>query len=269
MADYEATFARLTAAEQATVTAALAGPRAADAVHRLPAARPRPGGGDRGGHARSGKIGSPYVWGATGPNGFDCSGLTILRLRRQVGVTLPRSSSEQSPRVGKAVGWNDLQPGDLVFYYSPVSHVGIYIGNGMIVHARTFGQPVAVTTRRPARLPLRQAHRLTGRSRSDLPFGRRAAGRTVPVSASATSVEHPPEATLRPDAIGFIDALVIGLAATSPAYSLAAVIGPIAALVGIYAPGVLLASFVPMVLIATAFYYLNRVDQDCGTTFCG
>lgn len=60
---------------------------------------------------------------------------------------------------------------------------------------------------------------------------------------------------------------MIGLAATSPAYSLAAVIGPIAALVGIYAPGVLLASFVPMALIATAFLYLNRVDQDCGTTF--
>ncbi len=75
------------------------------------------------------------------------------------------------------------------------------------------------------------------------------------------------DAHLKADAIGFVDALVIGLAATSPAYSLAAVIGPIAALVGVYAPGVLLASFVPMALIATAFLYLNRVDQDCGTTF--
>lgn len=74
-------------------------------------------------------------------------------------------------------------------------------------------------------------------------------------------------AQLKADAIGFVDALVIGLAATSPAYSLAAVIGPIAALVGVFAPGVLLASFVPMALIATAFLYLNRVDQDCGTTF--
>jgi amino acid transporter len=72
---------------------------------------------------------------------------------------------------------------------------------------------------------------------------------------------------LKSDAIGFTDALVIGLASTSPAYSLAAVIGPIAALVGVYAPGVLVASFVPMALIATAFLYLNRVDQDCGTTF--
>ncbi|MCT7356813.1 APC family permease [Streptomyces sp. 15-116A] len=72
---------------------------------------------------------------------------------------------------------------------------------------------------------------------------------------------------LKPDAIGFLDALVIGLNATSPAYSLAAVVGPIAVLVGIHAPGVMLASFVPMLLIASAFYYLNRVDQDCGTTF--
>ena len=79
--------------------------------------------------------------------------------------------------------------------------------------------------------------------------------------------ERAPEVELKHGAISFLDALVIGLASTSPAYSLAAVIGPIVALVGIYAPGVLLASFVPMLLIASAFYYLNRVDQDCGTTF--
>ncbi|MER5892913.1 APC family permease [Streptomyces sp. NPDC001876] len=76
-----------------------------------------------------------------------------------------------------------------------------------------------------------------------------------------------PQTTLKPNAIGFVDALVIGLNATSPAYSVAAVIGPIVALVGIYAPGVLFASFVPMLLIASAFYYLNKADQDCGTTF--
>jgi amino acid transporter len=75
------------------------------------------------------------------------------------------------------------------------------------------------------------------------------------------------EPELKHGAIGFIDALVIGLAATSPAYSLAAIIGSVVALVGVYAPGVLLASFVPMLLIASAFYYLNKVDPDCGTTF--
>lgn len=81
-----------------------------------------------------------------------------------------------------------------------------------------------------------------------------------------TADARPPDG-LKPDAIGFVDALVIGLNATSPAYSLAAVIGPVVALVGIYAPGVMVASFVPMLLIASAFYYLNKVDQDCGTTF--
>ncbi|MGR8009341.1 APC family permease [Streptomyces hypolithicus] len=80
------------------------------------------------------------------------------------------------------------------------------------------------------------------------------------------SGESPP-AELKHNAIGFVDALVIGLNSTSPAYSLAAAIGPIVALVGIYAPGVMIASFVPMLLIASAFYYLNKVDQDCGTTF--
>lgn len=76
-----------------------------------------------------------------------------------------------------------------------------------------------------------------------------------------------PAPTLKPGAIGFFDALVIGLASTSPAYSLAAVIGPIVVLVGVSAPGVLIASFVPMLLIASAFYHLNAVDTDCGTTF--
>ncbi|MFI6012373.1 APC family permease [Streptomyces sp. NPDC051243] len=84
--------------------------------------------------------------------------------------------------------------------------------------------------------------------------------------ADGTTDTRPPDG-LKADAIGFVDALVIGLNATSPAYSLAAAIGPVVALVGVYAPGVMLASFVPMLLIASAFYYLNRVDQDCGTTF--
>ncbi|WP_405524517.1 APC family permease [Streptomyces canus] len=84
--------------------------------------------------------------------------------------------------------------------------------------------------------------------------------------ANDTADARPPDG-LKANAIGFVDALVIGLNSTSPAYSLAAVIGPIVALVGIYAPGVMVASFVPMLLIASAFYYLNKVDQDCGTTF--
>ena len=88
-----------------------------------------------------------------------------------------------------------------------------------------------------------------------------------PTGSASDSSSTSAEPELKHGAIGFIDALVIGLASTSPAYSLAAVIGSIVALVGVYAPGVLLASFVPMLLIASAFYYLNKVDPDCGTTF--
>lgn len=72
---------------------------------------------------------------------------------------------------------------------------------------------------------------------------------------------------LKKNAIGFVDALVIGLASTAPAYSLAAVIGLVVLDAGVQAPAVLLASFVPMFFIAAAFYYMNRADQDCGTTF--
>ena len=85
-----------------------------------------------------------------------------------------------------------------------------------------------------------------------------------PAGQTVTPVEEP---TLRPGAIGFIDALVIGLASTSPAYSLAAILGALVAITGVHAPGMLLASFVPMLLIAAAFAALNRVDPDCGTTF--
>jgi amino acid transporter len=72
---------------------------------------------------------------------------------------------------------------------------------------------------------------------------------------------------LKSNAIGFFEALIIGLASTAPAYSLAAVIGLVVVTVGVQAPAVLLASFVPMFFVATAFYYMNRADQDCGTTF--
>ncbi len=72
---------------------------------------------------------------------------------------------------------------------------------------------------------------------------------------------------LKKNAIGFLDGLSVGLASTAPAYSLAAVVGSIVVAAGIHAPGVLLLSFVPMFFIAAAFYYMNRVDTDCGTTF--
>jgi cell wall-associated NlpC family hydrolase len=89
------------------------------------------------------KLGSPYVWGATGPSQFDCSGL-MQWAYKQAGITLPRSSREQST-FGTAVSRSQLQPGDLVFYYSPVSHVGMYLGDGKMVHAPTSGDVVKIS----------------------------------------------------------------------------------------------------------------------------
>jgi cell wall-associated NlpC family hydrolase len=89
------------------------------------------------------KIGAPYVWGGNGPNSFDCSGLTQWAFR-QVGVSIPRVAADQA-RSGTYVARGDLQPGDLVFFYNPVSHVGIYDGNGSVLNAPDVGQVVHFT----------------------------------------------------------------------------------------------------------------------------
>jgi cell wall-associated NlpC family hydrolase len=88
------------------------------------------------------QVGDAYVYGAAGPSAFDCSGLTMMAWA-QAGVALPHSSSAQYGS-GPHVASGDLQPGDLVFYYSPISHVGMYIGNGMIVHAANPSSGVTV-----------------------------------------------------------------------------------------------------------------------------
>lgn len=88
------------------------------------------------------RIGDPYVWGATGPDEFDCSGL-IQWSYKQVGMNLPRTSQAQA-QGGTPVAQSDLRPGDVITFYDDVSHVGIYAGNGMMVHASTFGVPVKV-----------------------------------------------------------------------------------------------------------------------------
>jgi peptidoglycan DL-endopeptidase CwlO len=86
------------------------------------------------------QLGDPYVWAAAGPDAFDCSGL-VQYAYAAAGIQLPHSSSMQST-MGSPVARSALLPGDLVFFYSPVSHVGIYIGNGQMVHASTSGEPV-------------------------------------------------------------------------------------------------------------------------------
>ncbi|MEU6255905.1 NlpC/P60 family protein [Streptomyces sp. NPDC047043] len=79
------------------------------------------------------QIGKPYVWGATGPGSYDCSGLTQAAWKA-AGVSLPRTTWDQV-NAGTTVSLADAQPGDLIFFYDDISHVGIYIGNGMMIHA--------------------------------------------------------------------------------------------------------------------------------------
>ncbi|WP_053657394.1 C40 family peptidase [Streptomyces sp. MMG1121] len=86
------------------------------------------------------KLGSPYVWGATGPNAFDCSGL-VQAAYRSAGISLPRTTYAQI-NAGRRVSRAELQPGDLVFFYSGVSHVGIYVGGGQMIHAPNPSAPV-------------------------------------------------------------------------------------------------------------------------------
>ncbi|EEP72617.1 NLP/P60 protein [Micromonospora sp. ATCC 39149] len=86
------------------------------------------------------QIGKPYVWGAEGPNSYDCSGL-MLAAWAKAGVSLPHNAAQQrsvTARVSRA----DLRPGDLVFYYADLHHVGMYVGGGWVVHASRAGVPV-------------------------------------------------------------------------------------------------------------------------------
>ena len=114
-----------------------------------PVAPPPSGGGGGGGggaaavvaYARA-QVGKPYCYGGSGPGCFDCSGLT-MRAWQQAGVSLPHSSSAQY-NVGRRISASELQPGDLIFYYSPISHVSVYIGNGQRISATHTGDYVRV-----------------------------------------------------------------------------------------------------------------------------
>ncbi|MGW2022500.1 NlpC/P60 family protein [Streptomyces decoyicus] len=79
------------------------------------------------------QMGKPYVWGATGPSSYDCSGLTKAAWKA-AGVDLPRTTWDQV-KVGQRIATKDLKPGDLVFFYDDISHVGMYIGDGKMIHA--------------------------------------------------------------------------------------------------------------------------------------
>jgi cell wall-associated NlpC family hydrolase len=140
IADYQKQYDALSAAQQKVVVQQHAGP-----ALKAPATVKAPSGAAQEAvDTALAQRGDPYVWAAAGPDAFDCSGLTQYAYAA-AGVTLPHSSAAQS-KMGTAVSRAQLQPGDLVFFYSPVSHVGMYIGNGQMVHAPTAGSPVLVTS---------------------------------------------------------------------------------------------------------------------------
>lgn len=89
------------------------------------------------------QIGKPYVWAGSGPASFDCSGLTMSSWR-QAGVVMAHSAADQYASF-KHVSIDQLQPGDLVFFGHPIHHVGMYVGNGMMVHAPETGELVQVS----------------------------------------------------------------------------------------------------------------------------
>nr|WP_202519186.1 C40 family peptidase [Streptomyces sp. SID1034] len=148
----EALLAQLTAPERASYEEADGAPgdnrasRSADAPRTTLAAAPLAAApSSRAAAAVAfayGALGKPYVWGATGPSSFDCSGLTQAAWR-SAGVQLPRTTYTQI-NAGSRVTRAELQPGDLVFFYSGISHVGLYIGGGQMIHAPHPGAPVRV-----------------------------------------------------------------------------------------------------------------------------
>ena len=164
IADYQAQYDRLNAAEQAASRAQAEREHAAEAAPATASGRSGRSGGSAAAAAPApvGQViagsaaaqiavdtamaqrGKPYVWAAAGPGSFDCSGL-VQYAYAAAGVSLPHSSKGQAG-MGRAVSRAELQPGDIIAFYSPVSHVGIYIGNGQMVHAPTSGDVVKVAS---------------------------------------------------------------------------------------------------------------------------
>jgi peptidoglycan DL-endopeptidase CwlO len=148
-AQSKAMLDRLSASERQSFLAAQAGPtdRASRDESRTDTGTPPPavnvpasGGAATAIAAARSKLGSAYVWAAAGPSTFDCSGLTMWAWA-QAGVALPHSSSMQYSS-GTKVSTSSLQPGDLVFYGSPIHHVALYVGGGQVIHAPQTGDVV-------------------------------------------------------------------------------------------------------------------------------
>ena len=147
LAEAEALLSKLTKAERERLAKLAAEQEDADQADSQAAARALTGISGRAGIAIKyalKQIGDRYVFGSAGLVTWDCSGLT-MRAYQAAGVSLPHSSAAQS-RLGKQVSIKSLKPGDLLFYGRPVSHVGMYIGGGKMVHAPRSGSRVKITT---------------------------------------------------------------------------------------------------------------------------
>jgi cell wall-associated NlpC family hydrolase len=147
LAEAEKLLSKLSKAERERLARLADDEENADQASSLQAAKSANGVSGRAGTALKyalKQIGDRYVFGAAGLVTWDCSGLT-MRAYQAAGVSLPHSSAAQS-RMGKKVSFSSLKPGDLLFYGRPVSHVGIYLGGGKMVHAPRSGSRVKVTT---------------------------------------------------------------------------------------------------------------------------
>jgi cell wall-associated NlpC family hydrolase len=142
IAQTEQTLAQLRAAERRRAAAANRPTTAPSADTSSPTPPPKAVSGNVGAVIRYAyaQLGKPYQWGATGPGSFDCSGLTMMAWA-QAGVSLPHSSRAQIG-IGRQVTKSELQPGDLIFRYSPISHVSLYVGNGEQISATHTGSTV-------------------------------------------------------------------------------------------------------------------------------
>jgi peptidoglycan DL-endopeptidase CwlO len=150
-------YQTLSPGQRTALAAPVAPPPATLAAAPAPAALPpgggRPGGPSPGSAPGSGEgavavqaaltqVGSAYSWGGAAPGAFDCSGLVMWAFQ-QAGIALPHSSQALA-NGGQPVALSDLQPGDVLTFYSDASHTGIYIGDGLMVHSSTYGVPVRV-----------------------------------------------------------------------------------------------------------------------------
>jgi cell wall-associated NlpC family hydrolase len=141
---YKTLLATLTEAERTSYLSQNTAPAAQVAQVMASPAPAKSAGASGAVNAAMSQQGKPYVWGAAGPDSYDCSGLTMWAWG-QAGVSLPHQSAEQQGML-PPVARDQLQPGDLVFFGSPAYHVGMYIGNGMMVHAPTSGDVVKVSS---------------------------------------------------------------------------------------------------------------------------